>query len=54
MAAEEAATLTTFGISGFEGNRPLDGSIRSSPIEVDLLLNPSHLGMGLCQVRVQR
>ena len=54
MAAEEAANRTDVGISGFEGNCPLDGSIRSSPIEVDLVLNPSHLGMGLCQVRVQR
>src|SRR5579859_227391 len=42
------------GISRFESNRPLNGSIRSSPIEVDLLLNPRHLDMGLCQVRVQR
>jgi hypothetical protein len=30
------------------------GSIRSSPIVVDLFLNPSHLGMGHGQVRVER
>src|SRR5215475_8140867 len=40
------------GISGIESNRPLKGSMRSNPIEVDLLLNPSHLSVGLCQVRV--
>src|ERR1700676_5440983 len=42
------------GISRIESNRPLEGIIRSSPIEVDLSLNPSHLSVGLCQVRVQR
>src|SRR5216683_2210296 len=40
--------------SGFESKRPLDGSVGSSKIEVNLSLNPPHLGMGRCQVRVQR
>src|ERR1700676_545662 len=41
-------------VSRIESNRPLEGIIGSSPIEVDLSLNPSHLSVGLCQVRVQR
>src|SRR5258708_39863726 len=41
-----------FGISRLERNRPLEGSIRSSPIVVNLLLNPSHLGMGHGQFRL--
>jgi hypothetical protein len=40
--------------SGFESKRPLDGSVRSCKIEVNLSFNPPHLGMGRCQVRVQR
>src|ERR1700686_3101446 len=41
------------GISGIKSKRPLERSIRSSPIEVDLSLNPSQLRVGLGQVRVQ-
>ena len=47
VAAEKAPGLTA-GMSRFEFNRSLVGSIRSGPIEVDLLSNPSHLR----QVRV--
>jgi hypothetical protein len=41
------------GISGIESDRPLAGSIRSNPIEIDLFLNQFHLSVGLCEVRVQ-
>ena len=47
MAAEKSRHPYNLGISGIESDRPLEGSIRSNPIEIDLLLNPSHLGVGL-------
>src|SRR5262249_35263106 len=45
--------LESIRTSRRDSDCPLVGSIRSSPIEIDLLLDPAQLPMGVRQVRVQ-
>jgi len=50
---EEAADRTMSDLR-VESDRPVGWKHPLQPIEVGLLLNRPILGMGLCQVRVQR